>query len=147
MNGVVGYQLLDDGTPLSLGLLLLSGGALFIGTGYIALDTGFSWTGRFDDSLVAPNRNIALYILYQLFPLVCLVLFFILETYLVLRVLGEKRPMRLSYLLWDLVRSELTGNRVFGWRGATVRHRTDFPIRDQHSHLPIDIRQDQRCLF
>lgn len=98
MNGVVGYQLLDDGTPLSLGLLLLSGGALFVGTGYIALDTGFSWTGKFDRSLTAPNRNIGLYVLYLLFPLVCLVGFFILETYLVLKVLGEKKPMGLSYL-------------------------------------------------
>lgn len=142
MNGVVGYQLLDDGTPLSLGLLFLSGGALFIGTAYIALDTGFSWTGRFDDSLSAPNRNIALYVLYQLFPLLCLVVFFILETNLVLRVLGEKRPMRLSYLLWDIFCPELTGNRIFGWRGAAIRRRTDFPIRHQHSHMPIDIRQD-----
>lgn len=99
MNGVVGYQLLDDGTPLSLGLLLLSAGVLFIGTGYIALDTGFRWTGHFDRSLEAPNRNIGLYVLYLLFPLVSLVGFFILETYLVLRVLGEKKPMRLSYLL------------------------------------------------
>lgn len=99
MNGVVGYQLLDDGTPLSLGLLLLSAGALFIGTGYIALDTGFRWTGHFDSSLAAPNRNIGLYVLYLLFPLLCLVGFFIAETNLVLRVLGEKRPMRLSYLL------------------------------------------------
>ena len=142
MNGVVGYQLLDDGTPLSLGLLLLSAGALFIGTGYIALDTGFSWTGHFDDSLTAPNRNIGLYVLYQLFPLVCLVGFFILEAYLVLRVLGEKRPMRWSYLLWSRCFPELTGNRIFSWCGATIRHRTDFPIRNQHSSMPIDIRQD-----
>ena len=96
MNGVVGYQLLDDGTPLSLGLLLLSAGALFIGTGYIALDTGFNWTGHFERSLKAPNRNIGLYVLYLLFPLVCIAGFFILETNLVLRVLGEKRPMRQS---------------------------------------------------
>lgn len=145
MNGVVGYQLLDDGTPTSLGLLLLSGGALFVGTAYIALDTGYSWTRRFDGSLVAPNRNIALYILYQLFPLVCLVGFFILETYLVLRVLGERRPMRSFYLRWFRIGLKLTGNRIFGRRGPAVRNRTDFPIRHQHSHLPVDIRQDQRC--
>lgn len=142
MNGVVGYQLLDDGTPLSLGLLLLSAGALFIGTAYIALDTGFSWTGRFDNSLEAPNRNIGLYILYQLFPLLCLVGFFILEAYLVLRVLGEKRPMRLSPLRQDPCLPELMGNRILGWRGAAVRHRTDFPICHQHSYLPIDLGQD-----
>jgi hypothetical protein len=56
------------------------------------LDTGFDWSGEFETS--GPDyRNIALYVLYQLFPLVCLVAFFVLETYLVIRVLGEFRPM------------------------------------------------------
>ena len=45
LNGLVGYQLLDDGTAMSLGLILVSAAILFIGTGFIALDTGFSWTG------------------------------------------------------------------------------------------------------
>lgn len=94
MNGAVGYQLLDDGTPLSLGLIFGSAGALFIGTGYIALDTGFSLTGYWDNTLNAPNRAYALYTLYQLVPLVFIVVFFILEAVLVLRVLGERRPMR-----------------------------------------------------
>ncbi|MCJ1483015.1 hypothetical protein MMC06_003181 [Schaereria dolodes] len=97
LNGMVGYQLLDDGTPLSLGLILASAIGLFIGTGYIALDTAFSWTHHFDLSLSYPNRNIGLYILYQLAPLVFLFLFFALETMLVLRVLGERKPM--LYLL------------------------------------------------
>lgn len=94
LNGFVGYQLLDDGTPLSLGLILLSAIAFFVGTGYIALDTAFSYTNTFVPSLLGPNnRNIGLYVLYQLFPLICLVGFFLLETILVLRVLGEKKPM------------------------------------------------------
>ena len=93
INAIVGYQLLDDGTPLSIGLILVSALALAIGTGYIALDTGYSWTGHFDPSLDAPNKHIALYVLYQLAPLVFLVLFFLLEAVLVLRVLGEKKPL------------------------------------------------------
>ena len=93
MNGAVGYQLLDDGTPLSIGLVFGSAAALFIGTGYIALDTGFSWTGFWDSTLDNPNRAYALYTLYQLVPLVFLVVFFVLEAVLVLRVLGEVRPM------------------------------------------------------
>ncbi|GLI72411.1 hypothetical protein PoHVEF18_000586 [Penicillium ochrochloron] len=94
MNALVGFQLIDDGTPASIGLISASAVALFIGTGYIALDTAFSWTGHFDSSLTGSNnRNIGLYVLYQLFPLVCLVLFFLLEAVLVLRVLGELRPM------------------------------------------------------
>ncbi|KAJ5443751.1 uncharacterized protein N7458_007623 [Penicillium daleae] len=94
MNALVGFQLIDDGTPASIGLISASALVLFIGTGYIALDTAFSWTGHFDSSLTGSNnRNIGLYVLYQLFPLVCLVVFFLLETVLVLRVLGEFRPM------------------------------------------------------
>ncbi|KAK0788398.1 hypothetical protein LTR91_016789 [Friedmanniomyces endolithicus] len=97
MNGAVGYQLVDDGTPLSIGLIFGSAAVLFIGTGYIALDTGFSWTTYWDSALDAPNRTYSLYILYQLVPLVFLVVFFILETVLVLRVLGEVKPM--GYLI------------------------------------------------
>ncbi|KAI9774919.1 MAG: hypothetical protein M1840_000135 [Geoglossum simile] len=93
LNAAVGYQFIDDGTPLSLGLIGGSAILFFIGTGYIALDTGFGWTGHFDKSLAPPNNNIGLYVLYQLLPLVFIVLFFILEAFLVLRVLGEKRPM------------------------------------------------------
>ncbi|OQD94628.1 hypothetical protein PENVUL_c135G00579 [Penicillium vulpinum] len=93
MNALVGFQLLDDGTAASIGLICASAAAFFIGTGYIALDTGFHWTGRFQSSYDKLNRNIALYVLYQLFPLVCIVLFYILEAVLVLRVLGEFRPM------------------------------------------------------
>ncbi|KAL8872865.1 MAG: hypothetical protein Q9174_001574 [Haloplaca sp. 1 TL-2023] len=97
LNGMVGFQLLDDGTPISLGLILLSAIALFIGTGYIALDTAFTYSGRFEGSLSGDHRNLGLYVLYQLMPLIFLAGFFILETILVLKVLGEKKPM--LYLL------------------------------------------------
>jgi Chitin synthase export chaperone len=93
LNALVGFQLLDDGTPLSIALLLGSAAAIAIGTGYIALDVGFSYTNFFDSTHNPPNRAIGLYVLYQLFPLVCLVVFFILECDLVLRVLGEKKPL------------------------------------------------------
>lgn len=94
LNALVGFQLLDDGTPISLALLLGSSAAIAIVTGYIALDVGFSYTGVFYSTDDDDNRSIGLYVLYQLFPLICLVLFFICETILVLRVLGEKKPMR-----------------------------------------------------
>ena len=93
MNGAVGYQLVDDGTPLSIGLIFGSAAALFVGTGYVALDTGFSFTNYWVDTLDQPNRAYALYTLYQLVPLVFIVVFFILEAVLVLRVLGETRPI------------------------------------------------------
>ncbi|KAI0506623.1 chitin synthase III catalytic subunit [Xylaria bambusicola] len=93
MNAVVGFQLLDDGTPLSIGLIIVSAAILLIGTGYITLDTGFNWTSEFESSYRLPNRHIALYVLYQLVPLIFLVAFYVLEAILVLRVLGEVRPM------------------------------------------------------
>lgn len=93
LNAVVGFQIIDDGTPLSLALMVSSAGALLIGTGYIALDTGMQWTGYWDSSYESPNRNIALYVLYQLAPLVFIVAFFVLEAILVLRILGERAPM------------------------------------------------------
>jgi hypothetical protein len=94
LNALVGFQFLDDGTPISIGLLAASGFVLLVGTGYIALDTAFQWTGHFDPSLDNPNKNIGLYVLYQLFPIVCLFLFFVLESLLVIRILGERKPMR-----------------------------------------------------
>lgn len=93
LNAIVGYQLLDDGTPMSIGLIVGSAAALFIGTGYIALDTAFNWSGYFQSSHEGSNRNIGLYVLYQLCPLIFLFLYFVLESVLVLRVLGERRPM------------------------------------------------------
>ncbi|ATY66156.1 Chitin synthase export chaperone [Cordyceps militaris] len=93
LNAVIGYQLIDDGTALSMGLVVASAAAFFIGTGYIALDTGLSFTGFWDSSYALPNRNLALYVLYQLVPLIFLVAFYVLEAILVLRILGEFRPM------------------------------------------------------
>lgn len=93
LNAAVGYQVLDDGTPISMTLVLGSALVFFIGTGYIALDTAFGWTGQWNHSWSDPHRNIALYVLYQLWPLICLVIFYVLESILVIRILREIRPM------------------------------------------------------
>lgn len=93
LNAVVGYQLLDDGTPLSLALVGSSFLAFFVGTTYVAVDTGFNYTGTFTKE---PDniRNYALYVLYLLFPLIMIAAYVILESVLVIKVLGEKIPMR-----------------------------------------------------
>ena len=93
LNAVVGFQLIDDGTRASLALFMGSAAAIFVGTGYIALDTAFSWTHHFKDSLRPPYQNYGLYVLYQLCPLVFLFLYFVLMSILVLRILGERKPM------------------------------------------------------
>jgi hypothetical protein len=105
MNAVVGYQILDDGTIASIGLIFGSAAALFVGTGYIALDTGFAFTDYWQDTVTDPNnRAYALYTLYQLVPLIFLVAFFILEAILVLRILGEVRPMCKCHFRRSIVR-------------------------------------------
>lgn len=144
MNGAVGYQLLDDGTPTSLGLVFGSAAALFIGTGYIALDTGFSWTRFFDSTLEAPNRSYSLYTLYQLVPLVFIVIYFLLETILVLRVLGEVRPMcKLSFYLptnhFTLANIDIS---LSSRRRPLFRHRPSLSIRHQRTHLHWLQRRD-----
>jgi hypothetical protein len=78
---------------MSMALVVISGLLIFIGSGYIALDTGFSWTGYWNSSLNAPNLSYSLYTIYQLAPLVFLVVFFVLEAFLVLSILGELRPL------------------------------------------------------
>ena len=89
LNALVGFQLLDDGTAVSMLLIGGSAAAIFVGTGYIALDTAFSWTGFWDSSHGGAHSHKALYTLYQVVPLVFLFLFFVFESILVLRVLGE----------------------------------------------------------
>lgn len=141
LNGAVGYQAIDDGTPLSLGLIFGSAAAIFIGTGYLALDQGYSWSGYFDPSLTAPNRNYALYTLYLLAPIVFLSVYFLLETVLVIKVLGETRPLSKS--------SRKALKRASGCRSQayprhcsipllgrpSLRDRSDFRLRHQCSYL------------
>lgn len=111
LNGIVGYQILEDGTPISLGLVLISSLLIFVGTGYIALDTGFSWTGFWDSTLHEPNKAYALYTLYQLIPIVFLVVYYLLEAFLVLSVLGERRPMCMFHDWFHWVQNIITNNR------------------------------------
>jgi len=93
LNGAVGYQLIEDGNLLSLILTIGSAAALFLGTAYIALDTGFGWTSYWQGSQVSPDRSYSLYTLYLLCLIVFLFIYFVLETFLVLKILRETRPM------------------------------------------------------
>lgn len=66
---------------------------VFVGTGYIAMDTALEWTNTFVTSKAEGYRNYALYVLYLLFPIISVAAYLILESVLVLKVLGERRPM------------------------------------------------------
>lgn len=96
INGAVGYQAIDDGSFVSLALLFSSTAALFVGTGYIALDTGYNWSGFWNTNMIQmdPNREYSIYTLYLLCPLLFLFIYFVLAFFLVFRVLREKKPVR-----------------------------------------------------
>lgn len=140
---MVGFQFIDDGTVRSIGAILLTAIALFVGTGYIALDTVYSWTGRFADSSTNAddNPNIGLYVLYLLLPLVLLFLFFVLETILVLRVLGERRPMSKFDGSWASTPANGTCSISAG-RSGQLCTRSNIPIHHQQASLQLDIRQN-----
>ena len=151
LNGAVGYQMLDDGTPFSLGLILISAAAFFIGVGYIALDTGFDWTGFWNSSTFGPdnpsftnNRDYALYTLYQLVPLVFLFIYFVLESLLVLRILGERRPMRTYPPRSEAVSFINVSPSLPNRRHAPLCYWPSLPICHQRPYLQWYPRQDQR---
>ena len=129
-------------------MILSSGIAFFVGTGYIALDTAFSYTHTFVRSLPGPdNRNVALYVLYQLWPLICLAGFFLLETVLVLRVLGERKPMRTWCSIQINACVTYIRTSLPHGGGAVVCYRPNLPIRYQHPHLSRNQWQDRRRTF
>jgi Chitin synthase export chaperone len=78
--------------------VLISALIFFVGVGYIAADTAFAWTSAFQPSNPATLSNVALYVLYLLFPLICLVAYFSLESYIIIKILGERRPLLLLTL-------------------------------------------------
>jgi hypothetical protein len=99
LNAIVGYQFVDDGTIKSLAPLLGSAVAIFVATGYIALDTAFDWTGHFASTDNSPNINYGLYVLYLLLPLICIFVFILLEAYIVIKELGETMPLGMCHIL------------------------------------------------
>lgn len=100
LSSIVGYQLIDDGTAVSLALILGSAVFLFTGSLYISLDTGFDLTSHFEAARLE-NKSIALYILNLGLPLICAVGYAVSQCFLTTKVLGEKKPLRESpiYLL------------------------------------------------
>ena len=155
MNAVVGYQLMDDGTPLSLGLTVGSALAVFVATAYVAADTGFDRTGNFKVTDHSTVRNYALYVLYLLFPLLLVVAFFILESVLVLGVLREKRPMSLSLLppsptcefVFGKANFLESGNSTPLHRRCLLHHQSDLQLYHQRTHMPWHGRKNRRRPF
>jgi hypothetical protein len=87
INGFVGFQFAEDGTPVSLWFLRISCLAVFGVSFFVAIATfqqkfGFSYT-----------KPIALFIVYLLWPIICAPIYIISQLILVFRTLEDRWPI------------------------------------------------------
>ncbi|KAF5329914.1 hypothetical protein D9758_018251 [Tetrapyrgos nigripes] len=99
-NAFVSTQIVDDGTLKSLAPMSLVSLLFFVATTYISLDTGLAFTNGFapnsgDVGDIVRLNNPALFVLTSIWPLLCALGYFVLMTYIVLRMLGEYKPFAL----------------------------------------------------
>ncbi|KAK0609710.1 chitin synthase III catalytic subunit [Bombardia bombarda] len=87
INGFVGFQLYEDGTPLSLWMMRLVSFAAFIITFLVALATFKSWAG------LGPTNTVGLFVVMYLLNAVQLFVYVVLQTILVTRTLQDRWPL------------------------------------------------------
>jgi len=87
INGFVGFQFAEDGTPLSLWLLriaclLVFGACMFIAIATFKNIAGFTFT-----------KPLGLWVVYILWPLICAVVYIVSQLVLVFRTLEDRWPI------------------------------------------------------
>ncbi len=87
VNAFVGFQIYEDGTKLSLWLLRLSALFIFLVSGVIGICTFKSW-GPF-----SPTNTVGLFIVLYIFNALCLAVYALLQTVLVVFTLQERWPL------------------------------------------------------
>ncbi|KAI0327288.1 hypothetical protein GY45DRAFT_1257230 [Cubamyces sp. BRFM 1775] len=87
INGFVGFQFAEDGTPLSLWLLRIAMLVTFGVSFFVAIAT-FKRIAGFDYA-----KPIGLWIIYILWPLVCTVIYVVSQLILVFRTLEDRWPI------------------------------------------------------
>ncbi|KAL1952369.1 hypothetical protein VTO73DRAFT_1518 [Trametes versicolor] len=87
INGFVGFQFAEDGTPLSLWLLRISTLVVFGVSLFVSIAT-FKKIAGFDYA-----KPIGLWIIYILWPLVCTVVYVVSQLVLVFRTLEDRWPI------------------------------------------------------
>ncbi|KAG6916795.1 hypothetical protein DXG01_005318 [Tephrocybe rancida] len=106
-NALIATQVVEDGTWSSLVPYYVFSVLIFALATYLSLDTALGVTTAIGAPSDPPNalRSISLFVVLTIWPVVCVVLYLALMTYIVLSVLHEKRPMiyyALSALLFVL---------------------------------------------
>ena len=87
INGFVGFQLYEDGTPLSLWMLRLGSLAAFVLTLLVSLATFKSWAG------LGPTNTVGLFVVLFLLNAVQLFVYVALQIVLVTRTLQDRWPL------------------------------------------------------
>jgi len=87
VNGFVGFQFAEDGTPLSLWLLRLSCLTVFGVSFFVSIATFKNLVG-FDY-----GKPIGLWIIYLIWPVVCVAVYIVLQLILVIRTLDDRWPI------------------------------------------------------
>ncbi len=87
INGFVGFQLYEDGTPLSLWMLRLCSAAAFIISFLVSLATFKSWAG------LGPTNTIGLFVVLYLLNGIQLLVYIVLQILLVVRTLQDRWPL------------------------------------------------------
>jgi len=87
VNGFVGFQFAEDGTPLSLWLLRLSCLAVFGVSFFVAIAT-FKSLASF-----SPTKPIALFVVYLIWPILCVAIYTLSQLVLVFRTLDDRWPL------------------------------------------------------
>jgi len=87
LNGFVGFQFAEDGTPLSLWLLRI-GCLVIFGLGFFISIATFKALAGFKY-----DKPIGLWIIYILWPLICTVIYVVSQLILVFRTLDDRWPI------------------------------------------------------
>lgn len=105
INGLVGYQLMEDGTAYTTYSTLISGILVAAGASYIAIDTAYGYSKFFGDGVLnnstgsflpyneTSTKSIPLFVLYIVWPIVASGLYFVLQLTLVMKDLGQRKPL------------------------------------------------------
>ncbi|KAI2609192.1 chitin synthase export chaperone [Hypoxylon sp. NC1633] len=87
INGFVGFQLYEDGTPMSVWMLRLSSFAAFVVSFLVSLATFKSWAG------MGPANTVGLFTVLYLLNGVQLIIYVALQILLVVRTLEDRWPL------------------------------------------------------
>jgi len=87
INGFVGFQFAEDGTPLSLWGLRIATLAVFGVSFFIAIGTFKGFAG------LSYSKPIGLWIIYLIWPIICVLVYVVLQLILVVRTLDDRWPI------------------------------------------------------